>query len=78
MDHDSTTRLLHNPHIHPTTEISDVPLLICMSHLPTDMFKQTGEIIPPNSRARQWIQSLEKPIAQEMSKLDLKPGKREN
>ena len=58
--------LLHGSRIHPTTEVAPIPFPNRVLSSPERMFKRTGEISPPNSRAREWVQSLEKPIAQEM------------
>ena len=67
LDNSATAALLHNTRIHPTTEISNIPLPTRMSSLPADMFRRTGEISPPGSKAREWVQSLEKPIIKEMT-----------
>ena len=65
-DHIATTNLLHDPRIHSTTEMAPIPFPTGVSSSPELMFKRTGEISPPNSRAREWVQSLEKPIAQDL------------
>ena len=47
-----------------------------MSSSPDSMFKRTGQITPPGSRAREWVQSLEKPIIKEMTRLDFESRKK--
>ena len=71
-DHIATTNLLHDPRIHSTTEVAPIPFPTCMSSSPELMFKRTGEISPPNSRAREWVQSLERPIAQDLKRCEEK------
>ena len=76
LDNSATADLLHNPRIHPTTEISNIPVPTSPSSSPERMFKQTGEITPPGSKAREWVQLLEQPIAKELKRLDFKSRKK--
>ena len=75
LDNTATTSLFHNTCIHPTTEISNIPLPTRVSSSPKSMFKRTGEITPPGSKAREWVQLLEEPITKEMKRLDFEKGK---
>ena len=76
LDNSATAALLHNPHIHPTTEISNIPIPTSASSSPERMFERTGEITPPGSKAREWVQLLEEPIAKELKRLDFESRKK--
>ena len=71
-DHIATTNLLHDSRIHSTTEMAPIPFPTGVSSSRERMFKRTGEISPPDSRARQWVQSLEKPVAQDLKRREEK------